>query len=226
VGKDPPPDPATPKGPDVADSTEPDDAIEDDTDPEGYDEGVEASSDRPRLFAARVAAGPSFPSIGNLEVGTLVSLSLGVSHPLYVGPVVLEPGAMVTYTPIPWEVEATAERPMASDTAALTGLLANVGLSYPVLPKLSIRGEAGAGVMIFSGLTVDGNPFLADMENATGPISMFEARGALGIEYAITKNFVIHAQPVVFTYSPTPPLRADIQSITRFEMLAGAGYAM
>jgi hypothetical protein len=214
----------TAKGPGPEGGPEPDEAIEDETDPEGYDESVETASDRPGLFAMRVAIGPSFPSIGNLEVGTLVSLALGVGHPLYVGPVVIEPGAMVTYTPIPWEV--VVDDMNVSDTAAMTGILGNVGLNYPVLPKLSIRAEAGAGVMVFTGLTVDQNPFLAMGENATGPISMFEARGALGVEFAITKNFVIHAQPAVFTYSPTPPLRREIQSITRFEMLVGAGYAM
>jgi len=151
-----------------------------------------------------------------------VSLTAGVAHPLHVGSLVFEPGVLVTYSPIPWEVETT----MASGTAGLTGLLANLGVAIEFLPKLSGRADAGVGALIFSGLTENGNPFLDANDFADGPIPLFHVRGALGVEYAITGNFVIHAEPVVFSYSPSRPLREDIDSIRRFEMLVGAGYRM
>jgi hypothetical protein len=211
------------EGREVADASDTGD--EGDFDEEGeVTDTVEPRTARARLFALRVAVGPSFPSLGNLDVGTLVSITGGVAHPLYIGDFVLEPGALVTYTPIPWEVENAD--PPRSGTAALTGLMANLGAGMEFLPGLSGRAEAGLGALIFSGLTETGNPFLDMNDFADGAIALFHVRGALGVEYAITDNFLIHAEPVVFSFSPSRPLREDIESVTRFEMLVGAGYRM
>ncbi len=207
----------------VADASDTGDEGEIDEEGE-VEDSVEPTTAQARLFAIRVAVGPSFPSLGNLDVGTLVSLTASVAHPIYLGQVVLEPGALVSYTPIPWEVENAD--PPRSGTAALTGLMANLGAGMEFLPRLSGRAEAGLGALIFSGLTETGNPFLDMNDFADGPIAMFHVRGALGAEYAITDNFLIHAEPLVFSYSPSRPLRADIESITRFEMLVGVGYRM
>ncbi len=210
------------EGRDVADATG-DTGEEGDIEEEGeIEDTAPPRADQARLFAVRVAVGPSFPSLGNLDVGTLVSITGGIAHPLHIGSIVLEPGALVTYSPVPWEVEASRQ----SGTAGLTGLLANLGAGMEFLPKLSGRADAGVGALIFSGLTVDGNPFLDANDFADGPVALFHVRGALGVEYAITNNFVIHAEPLVFSYSPSRPLRQEIESITRFEMLVGAGYRM
>jgi tetratricopeptide (TPR) repeat protein len=210
------------EGTEVAASDAGDEVAEDEAVEDEYEPGVEAEAGRPKLFATRVAVGPSFPSIGDLDVGTLFSLALGIGHPFYFGSFAIEPGALITYSPVPWEVEAN----MASGTAALTGLLANAGVEYALAPKLSLRADVGIGGLIFSGLTEDGNPFLTMDKVADGPLGFFHARGGLGAEYAITNNFVIHAQPLVFSYSPSSRLRSDIDSIRRFEMLVGAGYRM
>ena len=116
----------------------------------------------------------------------------------------IEPGALVSYTPVPWEVENADRRP---GTAGLSGLMANLGAGMEFLPRLSGRADAGLGALIFSGLTETGNPFLDVNDFADGPIAMFNVRGALGAEYAITDNFVIHAEPLVFSCSPSRPLR-------------------
>ena len=224
------PDPTDPEGDpgngsDAGDAREVADASGDtgDIDDEGeVADTVEPRTDQARLFAVRVAVGPSFPSLGNLDVGTLVSVTGGVAHPLHIGSIVIEPGVLFSYSPVPWEVEASR----LSGTAGLTGLLANLGAGMEFLPRLSGRADAGVGALIFSGLTVEGNPFLDANDFADGPIALFHVRGALGVEYAITNNFVIHAEPVVFSYSPSRPLREEIESITRFEMLVGAGYRM
>lgn len=212
--------------PDVADATDVE-GTEDDgeeiEDTEDYEQSVSVTAERPRLFAARVAAGPSFPSLGPLDVETVASFSLSVGHPFYVGKFVVEPGVLVTYTPLPWEKVATME----SGTAGLTGLLADVGISYEFIPSLSGRVDIGAGALLFSGLDDPANPFLQPPDFVEeGAIPLFNARVALGAEYAVTTNFTIHAQPVVFSYSPSSPLRDDIDKITRFEMLLGAGYRM
>jgi hypothetical protein len=195
--------------------------LEEDAEIEG---GVETTGDQPRYFAIRVYGGPSFPSLGDLEVGTLASFAIGGGHAFYFGKLAIEPGVLATYTPIPWE---TTE-PMASGTAAMTGFLGNIGASYSFLPRLSGRAEVGAGAVIFSGLGEPGNPFLEEGTELTGgkAIALFNARFALGAEYAVTKNFIVHALPVVLSYSPSSPLRNDIDQVTQFQILLGAGYQM
>jgi hypothetical protein len=187
---------------------------------------AEPEDEQPHLFALRLAAGPSFPSLGPLDVGTLVSLTAGIGHPVYLGSVMLEPGALVTYSPVPWEVQGSEGSEATTGTAGMTGVMANLGAAFEFIPNLSGRVDAGIGALIFSGLTETGNPFLDMNDVADGAISMFHVRGALGLEYAISRNFTVHAQPVVFSFSPSRPLREEIDSITRFEMLVGAGYRM
>lgn len=195
--------------------------IESDADVEG---GVEPVGDQPRYFAVRVYGGPSFPSLGDLEVGTLASFAIGGGHAFYFGKFAIEPGVLATYTPIPWEDTDT----MATGTAAMTGFLGNIGASYSFLPRLSGRAEVGAGAVIFSGLGKAGNPFLEEGTELTGgkAIALFNARFALGAEYAVTRNFIVHALPVVLSYSPSSPLRNDIDQVTQFQIMFGAGYQM
>lgn len=226
-------------GPDVADAgggdgNDGDGVEEDEGDGDGeMAGGVEAAAERPSLFTVRVAAGPSFPSFGGaLDVGTLTSFDLSAGHPFYVGSVVLEPGVLAAYTPVPWDgviirtTETGVEMIPTSGTAGLITLLANLGVSREVASRFSVRGELGLGGVFFSGLTKEGNPFLEDKDEATGVIPLFGARVALGAEYALTPNLILHAEPIVFSYSPTSPLKQDIEQITRFDILLGAGYRM
>lgn len=231
----PPKNPTGPQmdgGPDIGDTGDTGDAADDGADTGGDEvdgeadigDSVEPAGDQPRYFAVRVYGGPSFPSLGDLEVGTLASFAIGGGHAFYFGKFAIEPGVLATYTPIPWEATET----MASGTAAMTGFLGNIGASYSFLPKLSGRAEVGAGAVIFSGLGEPGNPFLEEGTELTGgkAIALFNARFALGAEYAITKNFIVHALPVVLSYSPSSPLRNDIDQITQFQIMVGAGYQM
>lgn len=206
---------------DPVDAPDDGEEIEEDAEIEG---GVDATGDQPRYFAVRVYGGPSFPSLGDLEVGTLASFAIGGGHAFYFGKFAVEPGVLATYTPIPWETT----QPMASGTAAMTGFLGNIGASYSILPGLSARAEVGAGAVIFSGLGEPGNPFLEEGTELTGgkAIALFNARFALGAEYAVTKNFIVHALPVVLSYSPSSPLRNDIDKVTQFQIMFGAGYQM
>jgi hypothetical protein len=215
------------RGPDVADSTEPDDGEEIEGD--DYEQGVTAVAERPHLFAVRAAVGPSFPSLGeNLDIDAVTSVSLGVGHPFYVGRFVVEAGLLFTYTPLPWEARDRMDPEILhTGTAGLFGFLADVGASYEFVSRLSGRLDVGAGALLFSGLSEQGNPFLEERDFVdSGAIPLFNVRVALGAEYAVTNNFTLHAEPVVFSYSPSSPLRDDIDKITRFEMMVGAGYRM
>jgi hypothetical protein len=89
-----------------------------------------------------------------------------------------------------------------------------------------VRAEVGAGVQLFGGLG-RGNPFTLNGAEASGALGVFNLRLGLGAEYAVTKNIVVTASPVVFSYSPAPAnMRMDMSSLTRFELLFGAGYRM
>lgn len=180
---------------------------------------------RPTKVASSVSIGTALIGMGDFDVPAQLSLAVGAGYPMAVGPVDLELGGLITYTPVPWDNQAVS--PPKSGTAGLTSLLANVGALYPVIDKLSARAELGLGVLFFSGVDSPGNVFIQQGKMANGALSMFHLRVALGAEYAITDNIVVNAHPVVFSWSPARSgLREDISSITRFELLVGVGYKL
>lgn len=182
---------------------------------------IEDSADAPRrrrVFTSRAAVGPALASIGEVDTGLLVSGAFGLGVPIDLGRASLDAGALVTYTPVPWDSE-TGD---ASGTAGLTGLLVNVGLGVPLGGgRVSARLDAGAGVLVLSGITRDSNPFLNPDERATGSLRMLHARLAAGLEVAVSDTVALLAQPVV-SYSPAKDLRDDISSIVQVELLLGA----
>ena len=78
-------------------------------------------------------------------------------------------GAGFTFTPVPFENMATS----ASKTAQLIGVMANVGATYEVIPKLGLRGDLGLGALFFSG--VSESPFTERRRPTTGALTMFHA---------------------------------------------------
>ena len=187
---------------------------------------VSETGGRPRLFTASLGVGPSFMTSGDLNKPPHMAFALGAGYPLAIDKASFEPGILVTYSPVPWEGEVDGME--ATGTTGLTALLANAAGGYPIipsLPALSARAEVGLGVLVMSGLD-RGNPFLDQNQFADGSIAMFHARIALGAEYMVTPNLALFAQPVVFSFSPASKLRDEISSVTRYEILFGAGYKM
>ncbi|WP_428262144.1 tetratricopeptide repeat protein [Haliangium sp.] len=190
---------------------------------DGGDTGPDAAPAKPPILAGTLELGPSLLELGDLNVsGIYFSLGLGVGYPIHLGKASLSLGAMVTYTPVPWDNPDQN----ASGTSALTSVLGNVGLRYRVLDRLDLRAEAGAGVMVLTGLQ-SGNVFVAPGNMASGAIGVFNVRAALGAEYALTDNLLLSVSPVIYSYSPTVDgLRAEINSFVRFELLAGLGFRL
>lgn len=187
---------------------------------------VSESGGRPHLFTASLGVGPSFITSGDLNKPPHMAFALGAGYPLQIDKASFEPGVLVTYSPVPWE--GLVDGMEATGTAGLTALLANAAGGYPIvpsLPALSARAELGLGVLLMSGLD-RGNPFLEQNQFADGSIAMFHARFALGADYMVTPNLALFAQPVVFSFSPASKLRDEISSLTRYEILFGAGYKM
>ena len=199
-----------------------DDPPEDDP-PE--DDPVIGQAFQPTKIHTTVTAGPSFVSLGDNETPVLFSLGAGLGYPKQFGKINADFGAAFTLTSVPWE-GADLGMGTTTGTALMSSILANAGASYNINPKLSLRGEFGMGLLIFSGLA-DGNPFIPAGDSASGALSSFNVRIAAGANYALTDNIVVTALPIVFSYSPAPAgLTDDISALSRFEMMFGLGYRM
>jgi len=196
----------------------------DDDDNEGSGSISKASPSAPRVISLRAMGGASKISTGSLDVPIQATGALIGGYPLAVNKqLTLEFGMAFTYTPVPFVNAVT----MASKSAQFIAALANVGASYEVIPKLSLRGDVGVGVLIFSGLDDQGNPF-TDMGNPTsGALGMLNVRIGVSADYAITPNIIATVAPIAFSYSPPKSgLKSDITSITRLDFMVGLGYRM
>ena len=216
VKSEPPPEtkPET-KVAEVKDPPDDDTEIEDDVEDE-------TEVVHPRVVSVRAAVGPSYLSAGDDLSKLLFGVSAGVAYPLHVDKVGIEPGVLVSYTPVSWDNETTG----ASGTIGLVGLLANAGATYPLGSGFGLRGDLGVGVLVLTGVGKSGNPFLEMGDTADGALSRAHLRLAAGLEYMVAPGFVLSAQPVI-SYSPKgSDLNSEISSITRFEVLVGAGYRM
>ena len=190
--------------------------------PEEEEEVEEEAPSHPRILSLRALGGASYLSAGGDLDKLLLGISGGVAYPIYIDKVGIEPGVLISYSPVPWDNEAAD----ASGTVGLIGLLANAGITYPLAPRFGLRGDVGAGVLVLSGVSKAGNPFLEMGDTADGALSRAHLRLAAGIEFMVAPGFILSAQPVI-SYSPKgTDLNSEISSITRFEALIGAGYRM
>jgi tetratricopeptide (TPR) repeat protein len=174
----------------------------------------------PRLLVARAAVGPAFASIGEVEPGLLVSFAASGGYPFRAGAFTFEPGLALSYTPVPWESNSAEVGP-ASGTTRMTGILADLSIAWPATRRLSFLARAGAGVLVLTGLAVDGNPFLNPDEFASGSIGLPHARLAFGLELDLTRHFYLNAVPAL-SYSPPGGLNENISSLLRVDFLVGA----
>lgn len=178
----------------------------------------------PKLISARLEGGASKINTGSLDVPIQATGALIAGYPLAVMPeLTLDLGAAFTFTPVPFENSVTH----ASKSASFIAVLANVGASYEVIPKLSLRGDVGAGILLFSGLDEMGNPFTTGGAATSGALTMFHVRVGASADYAITPNVIATVTPLAFSYSPPKEgLKDDIKSITRLDFMLGLGYRM
>lgn len=214
-GKNPKPTPATSTA--QAPNNETDTGEEEEEEPP-----VAPPATGPKLFSARVVGGAGLLTAAQLDTGGLhFAGALLAGYPLSINDkVMIELGAALTYVPVPY-----ALMPMGNVTGGLIGVLANVGPSYTVIPKLAIRADVGLGGQLFTGLEHDGNPFTVGGAPATGPLGTFLVRAALSADYAVTPNIVIVAMPIAFTYSPAPAgFKPEISSLTTLSFAVGVGY--
>ncbi|MBA2543628.1 MAG: tetratricopeptide repeat protein [Deltaproteobacteria bacterium] len=186
----------------------------------GPEEPVETLG-TPKVLSMRLVGGGAKLSTGALDVPIQATVGLIGGYPLSINEkLLLELGGAFTFTPVPFE-DAMGE----NKSASLIALMANLGATYTVAPKIGLRGDLGVGLLMFGG--VSESPF-TDFAETTGTLSMPHVRIAVSADYAITNNVLATLTPFAFSFSPGKDgLRAegeDISSITSIEFMVGIGY--
>lgn len=195
----------------TASAEEPDEDDDDDTGP-----GVSASAgDTAKLVAVRLTGGIALLSAGDdLDTGVQTAFNVTAGYPLAVGPVTIEAGVGLSYTPLPYEVMGEQQR------GTLFGARATGIVVYPVASKLFLRGELGAGITYLGGL-VAGNP-ITEMRDARS-FTLPTVRVGVAVDYAIASNIVATIAPFAFSFSPADDALHG-GSLREINVLVGVGY--
>jgi tetratricopeptide (TPR) repeat protein len=171
-------------------------------------------------LVARLTAGVAKITTGNLTVPLQATVAVVAGYPLPINPkLTVDVGIAFTDTPISFENMVTH----AGNTAQMIGTLANVGATYAVAPKISLRGDVGLGMMFFAGASespwTNGSP-------TSGALAMFHVRAAAAVDYLLAPNLVATFSPAFSFSPPKSGLRSDIKSITAIDIMVGLGYRM
>jgi tetratricopeptide (TPR) repeat protein len=191
-------------------------ADDDEDDDEEEDDAIEQTGTvGAKLVSVRAAGGIAVIDAGaENDIPVQPAFFLTIGYPIAAGPVNLDVGAAVEYSPIPYD----------GGTASLLGLLANVGVTYPVTPQIGVRGDVGLGLLSFGGLAA-GNPFTMNGAATDGALGMFNARFAIAADYAITDNIIATVTPFSYAYSPAKE-GLDMSQLTQMQFMLGVGYRM
>lgn len=175
----------------------------------------------PKAVVLRAYGGAGKLNAGTLDTPVQFFGTIVGGYPLTIGPKLqVELGAAFSFSPVPYTTTMGE-----SGSGALLGILANVGGTYMLVPKLRGRVEVGAGASVFAGLDKMGNPFTENGIAATGALSAFLVRAAVSGDYAVTRNVVITATPFAFAYSPAPAgFLPSISSLSTMSFMVGIGY--
>jgi len=179
----------------------------------------------PHVISARLTGGGTKVSTGNIEVPVQITFAAVAGYPIAVNrQLVIDVGGAFTFTPVPYTIDPPGPATTVSKTAQLIGLMANVGATYEVIPKLGLRGDVGLGALFFA--NVSESPFTDNLPTS-GALTMFHVRAAASADYAVTPNIIVTATPIAFTYSPPKDgLITSITSITSIDFMIGIGYRM
>ena len=176
----------------------------------------------PKKIELRLSGGIVHVGAGPLSVPLQATFALSGGYPIKLNnKAVLDIGAAATFTSVPSQTTSGD-----SDTASLSSVLANVGLTYWLNPKWDIHGDLGLGALIFSGLKA-GNPFTENNAGTSGALSMFNVRAAIAIEVSLTPRFFIGVTPIAISFSPPKAgLLSDISVLSELQFMAGIGVRM
>ena len=185
-------------------------------DDEGEDDAVTKGqpSTRPELVIVHLTGGAALIDIGDLDIPVQPVFEFVGGYPIRLGSVIIEAGAALSYTPLPYMVMGEQKRGM------MLGARAALVVSYPVMPRLSMRGALGFGLVSLRGLEA-GNPISASYE--AGSFMLPNIRFGAAADYALTPNIVVAVSPLSLSFSP----KADGMygsSLREISFVIGIGY--
>jgi hypothetical protein len=170
----------------------------------------------PKLVSARLVSGIAVLRSGDLDIPVQPSFGVIGGYPLPVGPLVLELGASLSYSPLPYQAMN------ADKMGTMLGVRAAVSAVYPVHDNVLVRGDLGLGIVSLAGLAM-GNPITETQE--AGSFTLPSFRFGVAADVLITPNIAATISPFGFSYSPgADGMYAD--SLSAIEVLVGLGYRM
>jgi hypothetical protein len=181
---------------------------------------------RPHLISARLTGGGTKFNMGPMvKVPVQAAFALTAGYPIAIDDrLTIDAGAVFTLTPVPYSIRQGTTTEESSKTALLTGLMANGGVSYEAMPRLSVRADLGLGALLFSNVS---ESRFTNGRMTSGALTMFHLRAAVSADYAFTPNVIGTVMPIAFTYSPPKSgLDPTIKNITSIDFMLGIGYRM
>ena len=168
----------------------------------------------PSTISARAVTGIAVISSGDLHIPVQPSFAVIAGYPLAVGPMVLDLGAGVSYTPLPYQVMGEQKQ------GTMFGARAVISAQYPATPKLWLRGDVGGGIVSLGGLVM-GNPITADYSAKS--FTLPSVRVGIAADYLFTPNLAATVSPFGFAFSPgADGMYGD--SLREIDVLIGLAY--
>lgn len=190
-------------------------ALEPKDDEDGDDAVTKAQPKRgPKLVVARLTGGVALISAGDLSIPVQPMMRLFGGYPIHIASAIVEVGAALSYTPLPYAVMNEQKRGM------MLGFRATAVASYPVMPKLSVRGDLGFGIVSLSGLEA-GNPISLNYQ--PGSFTLPSIGVGVAADYELAPNLVATVSPLSLAFSPgTDSMYAS--SLREIDVVVGIGY--
>lgn len=172
------------------------------------------TTDHANFISARAFTGISMLQSGDLNIPIQPSFAVTAGYPLAAGPLVLDLGIGLSYTPLPYQVMGEQQQ------GTLFGARAVASAQYAISTKLSLRGDVGGGIAKIGGLAM-GNPITADYSSQS--FTLPSVRVAVAADYALTANVAATVSPFGFAFSPGADGMYG-NSLREIDILVGIAY--
>lgn len=174
----------------------------------------EQPSARPKLVVTRLTGGQALISAGDLGIPVQPAFGLVGGYPIHLAPVTVEVGAALSYTPLPYVVMDEQKR------GVMLGFRATAVASYQLVPRLSVRGDFGFGILSLSGLE-DGNPI--STSHRAGSFTLPSIGIGVAVDYELAPNIAPTVSPLSLAFSPgAEGMYAN--SLREIDVVVGIGY--
>ncbi len=178
-----------------------------------------------RTWVLDVQAGPAFLSASGNSMVTLPSILFAGIQAAYAFPAPggeMRLGVDLGYARLPY----TSMDSMASGSSAFWSVLGAIRYMFDLSPAFRLGLGVEGGVIWWGGLEMY-NPFTYQgVAAAGGAIPMPTIGGGARLEYTVADRFFVLVAPeILWSKTTSDGLTMEIDSLTRFDLTAGLGYA-